>query len=83
MGNCTSGKCKDFEKFYSILNLILDNEATPDQEKFFKVHVQNCMVCFSHYNIEKQLRELIKTKVNHRPISNDLASQIRDRIPRM
>jgi len=80
MGECPDCRCKDFEKCLSILNLMLDNEATPEQEAFFNSHIKNCMICFAHFNIEKQLRKLIKTKVNRKPIPEELASQIRDNI---
>lgn len=80
MSDCPDCRCNDFEKCLRILNLILDNEATENQEAFFNAHIEGCMVCFAHYNIEKQLRQLIKTKVNHKPIPQELVSEIRDRI---
>lgn len=80
MADCPDCRCNDFEKCLKILNLMLDNEATVDQEAFFNSHIEKCMVCFAHYNIEKQLRQLIKTKVNHKAIPQELASEIRDRI---
>lgn len=80
MSDCTDCRCKDFEKCFKILNLILDNEATREQEVFFNEHIQKCSVCFAHYNIELQLRQLIKTKVNHKPIPQQLAEEIRLKI---
>ena len=59
---------------------MLDNEATENQEAFFNSHIEKCMVCFAHYNIECQIRQLIKTKTDHKPIPEELASQIRNRI---
>ena len=59
---------------------MLDSEATDEQEAFFKSHIEECMVCFGHYNIEVQLRQLIKTKINHKPIPEELAKQIRLKI---
>ncbi len=80
MSNCPDCQCKDFEKCLKILNLMLDNEATEEQEAYFNDHIQKCMVCFAHYNIERQLRDLIKTKVCHKPIPKELASEIRHKI---
>lgn len=80
MSDCPDCRCSDFEKCFKILNLMLDNEATEDQEVFFYDHIEKCKSCFAHYNIEKQLRQLIKTKVNHKPIPNELSAEIRDRI---
>ena len=59
---------------------MLDNEATQEQEAFFNAHIEKCKICFAHYNVERQLRQLIKTKVNHQPIPQQLANEIRLKI---
>lgn len=61
---------------------MLDNEATPNQEDFFNSHIEKCMVCFAHYNVEKQIRELLKTKLNNKAIPSSLAEDIRSKIVR-
>ena len=80
MSDCLDCRCKEFEKCLMILNLMLDSEATKEQEAFFHDHIEKCKVCFAHYNIEKQLRLLIKTKVNQKPIPSELVSEIRNQI---
>ena len=80
MSNCPDCGCGDFDKCLKILNLILDNEATPAQEDFFKTHIENCTVCFAHYNVEKQIRQLLKSKLNNKSVPSALASEIRGRI---
>jgi len=59
---------------------MLDSEATEEQEAFFHQHITKCKVCFAHYNIERQLRQLIKSKVNQRSIPQTLADEIRSKI---
>lgn len=61
---------------------MLDNEATPNQEEFFNSHIENCMVCFAHYNVEKQIRQLIKSKMNNKSVPSALANEIRGKIVR-
>ena len=80
MSDCSDCRCNDFEKCLKILNLMLDNEATEAEQAFFNAHVEKCMICFAHYNIERQLRQLIKTKVDHEPIPQKLADEIRLKI---
>ena len=80
MSECPDCSCNDFEKCLKILNYILDEEATKDQEDFFYAHIEKCIVCFSHYNIERQLRQLIKSKVNQKQFPAELASEIRNKI---
>ncbi len=72
--------CTNFEQCLIILNLMLDNESTLVQEHFFFKHIENCIVCFSHYNVEKQIRQLIKTKLNNKTIPFPLANEIREKI---
>ncbi len=80
MPDCPDCGCSDFEKCLRILNLMLDNESTPAQEDFFYGHIENCMVCFAHYNVEKQIRQLIKTKLNNKAVPFPLADEIRSKI---
>lgn len=82
MSECPDCSCSDFDKCLQILNLILDNEASEDEEIFFKSHIEKCMVCFAHYNVEKQIRQLLKTKLNHHKVPTALANDIRSKILR-
>ncbi len=61
---------------------MLDNEATANQEEFFYTHIEKCMVCFAHYNVEKQIRQLLRTKLNNKAVPHALANDIRSKIVR-
>ena len=80
MSECPDCNCSDFDKCIRILNLILDDEASSDQEDFFYSHIEKCMVCFSHYNVEKQIRELLKRKLQKKNVPEQLAIDIRNKI---
>lgn len=80
MSSCPDCGCNDFDKCLSILNLMLDNESSAEQEHFFYSHIENCMVCFAHYNVEKQIRLLLKTKLNNKVVPDQLAQDIRSKI---
>ena len=80
MADCPDCRCNEFEKCLRILNLMLDNEATEEEEAYFKSHIKSCMVCFAHCNIEKQLRQLIRTRIDQKIIPKELASEIRNTI---
>lgn len=75
-----NGGCSDFSECMEILNLILDNEATKEQTDYFRVHIEGCMVCFQHYEVEQYIRELIKNKLVQQPVPVDLANRIREKI---
>ncbi len=72
--------CKEYDKCLEILHLMLDNEASADEEAYLKSHIDKCMVCFEQYEVEKEIRILIKTKITNQPVPLDLAYQIRSKI---
>jgi anti-sigma factor (TIGR02949 family) len=72
--------CKEFNKCMEILELMLDNEASKDEAEYVNMHMEKCLVCFEHYQVEKEIRELIKTKLSNLPVPTDLAHQIRSQI---
>ena len=80
MADCPDCNCSDFDKCLRILNLMLDEEATTGQEDFFYSHIEKCITCFSHYNVEKQLRQLLRSKLKKHPVPTELAREIRNRI---
>lgn len=82
MSDCPDCRCSDYDKCLRILNLILDNEATIQQEEYFYAHIENCMTCFAHFNVEKQIRQLLKSKLNHKSIPSALVDEIRSKIVR-
>lgn len=77
---CLDCGCSDFDKCLKILNLILDNEASPEQEAFFRSHIESCSICFAHCNVEKQIRQLLKTKLSSRCVPDALIGEIRSKI---
>lgn len=81
MGETTDKEGKSGCKEYlEILHLMLDDEASKDQEDYLTAHVEKCMSCFEYYEVEKEIRLLIKTKVKSQPVPKDLASEIRRKI---
>lgn len=72
--------CSEFDKCLEILYLMLDNEADEDQENYLRRHLDNCMVCFEQYKVEKQIRELLRAKCANQPVPKDLAQSIRHKI---
>ncbi|MDQ3536625.1 MAG: anti-sigma factor [Bacteroidota bacterium] len=73
-------KCLDSEKCLSLLQLILDGEASDFETHYFNTHIEDCMSCFEHYNLEKTIRQVLKTKVEKRPVPIDLVQTIKLKI---
>ena len=72
--------CSEFKRCMEILHLMLDNEATDAEEQYVNEHIEQCIMCFEQYEVEKQIRELIKKKIANLPVPDGLANQIRTKI---
>lgn len=75
-----NSQCKEFAKCMEILHLMLDNEASSEQEQYVTDHIDSCMVCFEQYEVEKEIRDLLKSKIQNQPVPDDLINQIKSRI---
>lgn len=62
------------------LNLVLDGEATTEEITYLQEHITKCAPCFNHYNIEKSVKEVIKYKLEQRPVPISLIENIRGNI---
>jgi anti-sigma factor (TIGR02949 family) len=62
-----------------MLQMILDDEASPDQKEYFKAHMDLCMPCFKSYQLDIAIRTLLKAKCNG-CAPDDLVEQIRSQV---
>lgn len=78
--NTTNGQCKELDKCIELLNLIMDNEALPEEESFIDQHLENCACCLKQYEVEKEFRSLIKKKLENKEVPGDLITSIKNKI---
>jgi mycothiol system anti-sigma-R factor len=45
-----------------MLQIILDGEATDDQQKYFKTHMDHCMPCYKSYDLDMHIKKLLQSK---------------------
>ena len=69
--------CKDCIKN---LYQVLDGEATAEQESHFQSHISDCSHCFSLYEIDKSVKEVLKLKVSQREVPSNLIESIKNKI---
>ena len=62
------------------LNLVLDGEGTNEDVVYLQSHIEQCAPCYNHYNIEKSVKEVIKHKLEQRPVPSNLIESIRGKI---
>lgn len=72
--------CKQSEKCMEILHLLLDNEATLEQEVYLRDHLDKCLPCLNNFEIEQEIRTLLRTKIEKRAVPSDLLASIKDKI---
>ena len=73
------GKCED-EECNRLLQIILDGEASENDEKAFFQHIKNCSYCYNGYMLEKSIRKLIRTKIKKESVPADLLDSIKLKI---
>lgn len=63
-----------------MLQLILDGEATSEQQEYFRFHMDKCMPCFQSYKLNMSIKELVKTRCCGDPVPQGLVEQIKMQI---
>ncbi len=78
--NVPQGGCSEIEKFLEFLYLMLDKEASIDQIQYLDDHLEKCMSCLEKYQVEKELRQLIKSSLAEKAVPLQLAVEIRKKV---
>jgi len=63
-----------------MLQIILDEEATPEQKIFFAGHMDKCMPCFKTYEVDMTIKEMLRIKCRGDQVSHDLVEQLKNQI---
>ena len=75
-----SSNCEEREKCLEIIHLVLDSEATEAQEEYLRQHIDMCIQCLENFNIEKEIRTALKTRLESLKVPKDLVSTIKQKI---
>ena len=63
-----------------LLELITDDEASPEEVKHFQKHINECLPCYETYNLEKSIKEMLQTKLEKKQVPDDLIKSIKFKI---
>jgi mycothiol system anti-sigma-R factor len=63
-----------------MLQLILDGQATAEQQAYFKSHMDKCAPCFKSYDLDSTIKELLKTRCCGDSVPVGLVEQIKIQI---
>ena len=68
------------DKVSDMLDLIIDGEASSEEEKFFNTHVEECVSCFENHQKQKLLKGIISGHLKRVIVPESLALSIRAKI---
>ena len=75
-GNATATNA-DCDKVVSILEMIIDNEASSDDQSYFYKHLEDCKSCFEAHQHQKMLKDFLKMHVKTKDVPTSLISTIK------
>jgi len=67
----------DCEKIVSLLDMIIDGEATSEDKSYFLTHVETCKSCFDAHNKHQQLKSVLQDNIKRRAVPASLLSSIK------
>ncbi len=73
-------KCPEVEKCLELIHLVLDSEASSEQENYLTEHLEMCIQCLENYNIEKEIRTALRNRLENKKVPLDLINTIKDKI---
>ena len=68
----------DCEKVINILEMIIDEEATSDEQTYFYKHLEDCATCFDAHKHQKMLKDFLKMNVKRKDVPAGLISTIKN-----
>jgi anti-sigma factor (TIGR02949 family) len=75
-----SKTCPEKEECLKALQLYLDGEADVQLEAKLKHKLEKCMCCIEHYNLDRSIKDAIKSKIQPKQCPEELANSIRIKI---
>lgn len=67
----------DCEKIVSLLDMIIDGEATEEDKSYFFTHVEICKPCFEAHQKHQHLKEVLKANIKRKDFPTSLLSSIK------
>ena len=63
-----------------MLQVILDGNATDEQQQYFRKHMDECMPCYKNHELDMQIKQLIKSKCCGNHVPQDLVERIKSQV---
>ena len=72
--------CTDPKRCMELLRLVIDGQASHEEETTWATHVEECMPCYRKHNLEKAIKEVLVSKVEKKSVPFGLVESIRSKI---
>ncbi len=63
-----------------LMQLMTDGQASAAEEKEFNKHIYDCLPCYETYQLDKSIKEMLRTKLEKKQVPDDLIESIRKKI---
>lgn len=70
----------DCSEYKELIQLVIDDEATKKEESYLRTHLKICLKCLDQYKIDKELKEIMKLKLEKKAVPEGLAAMIRGKL---
>jgi anti-sigma factor (TIGR02949 family) len=71
-----NGGQPDCEKIVSLLDIIIDGEASEEDRTYFFSHVETCQECFAAHQKHEQLKRFLRDNIQRKIVPTNLLSSI-------
>lgn len=68
------------ERVSDMLDLMIDGEATSEEQTFFNRHIEECVSCFENHQKQKLLKGLVSGHLKRAIVPESLALSIKAKI---
>lgn len=71
-----AGAIPDCEKIVSLLDIIIDGEASEEDKTYFFTHLDTCKECFGAHQKHEQLKRFLHNNIKRKVVPANLMSSI-------
>ncbi len=72
--------CSDCKQVATIIHHVIDGEATCDEVEFFNKHIEKCSPCLDKYQVEKDMLQTVREKINRKCCPKATLESIKQKI---
>ena len=70
----------DCSEYKELIQLVIDDEATDKEEAYLRDHLKICLKCLDQYQINEELKKIIRLKLEKKAVPDGLAETIRHKL---